>query len=179
MSESNDTRQVDKARMTISDAKTDLWEAPFCCGGDTMVRDAKRASKRAQRRVDKLLILEGIEDWVDENEEENDRLFDQYLYEAYMEAEENETERMLHERKLNRFAFSLLPKGAGFFGDCNGPGVVYWAPEGLLGAAMAALVDNGGDPFEISHETLIRWVTERDHEFMDGWCWSLRRWLNF
>lgn len=51
-------KNFNKAVKTQRGAGIDIWESRYVVGGRQMRRDAKRAHKRARRRIDKALARE-------------------------------------------------------------------------------------------------------------------------
>lgn len=51
-------KNLNKAIKTQRGAGIDIWESRYVVGGKEMRRDAKRAHKRARRRLDKAVIGE-------------------------------------------------------------------------------------------------------------------------
>lgn len=159
-----DARQLNKALNVISNESIEIDEAPYLCGGDRMVRDAKRASKRAQRRAGVAMVALGLAE---------------YEAEVLLQENASQQEEIEEECQENRLVLHYLPETTGFFGDCNHPGVVYWTPGDRLEAAKEALRVEGGSPFDISRAGAFWWATKPDHEMMDGFPWALRQWQNF
>jgi hypothetical protein len=50
--------QINRAIKSKMAATSDIWESRYLVGGAKMKREAKRTSKRAQRRMNKQLIRE-------------------------------------------------------------------------------------------------------------------------
>lgn len=51
-------KNLNKAVKSQRQAGIDIWESRYVVGGREMRRDAKRANKRARRRLDKAVIGE-------------------------------------------------------------------------------------------------------------------------
>lgn len=177
-----DARQLNKALNVISNESIEIDEAPYLCGGDRMVRDAKRASKRAQRRAGVAMVALGLAEYEAEVEHEameEAALIAEDMAEVLLQENALQQEEIEEECQENRLVLHYLPETTGFFGDCNHPGVVYWTPGDRLEAAKEALRVEGGSPFDISRAGAFWWSTKPDHEMMDGFPWALRQWRNF
>jgi hypothetical protein len=53
-------KNLNKAIKAQRGAGIDIWESRYVIGGREMRRDAKRANKRARRRLDKAIIREAF-----------------------------------------------------------------------------------------------------------------------
>lgn len=172
-----DVRQFNKAQQVRSGWSYELM-AISCRTGRGFPGTAglaKRFTNRAFRRAAAYYVEEGLEDYWLEEQEHYDALYHEELTRDFMAAEAYEARVEEAKQPDLDFLMTVFNGRHEYIWDGNGPGVVYYCPEGLGRRCCDALRNQGCVPVLADRDEALRLAVEGIARGWDEDPWHLSK----